>query len=155
MEFLTTVCMAAIASALFRLLVPESRYAKQISLLIACVFLLASVNAVTGAELSLGDSSYELSGSTDYIGFSGDVNKSLQKKICTDMKEKVSAILNENGIYPEQIHINVNISGLYSISITQVKLVFAEGSQAEAEKAIALLSGELPEDIELKAELKR
>ena len=155
MEFLTTVCMAAIASALFRLLVPESKYAKQISLLIACVFVLAALNAITGAELSLDDGSYELSGSTDYIGFSGDVNRSLQKKICTDMKEKVSAILGENGIYPEQIHINVNISGLYSISITQVKLVFDKGTQAEADRAIALLSGKLPEDIELKAELKR
>ena len=155
MEFLTTVCMAAIVSALFRLLVPENRFSKQISLLIACVFLLAAINAVTGAELSLDEGSYELSGSTDYIGFSGDVNKALQKKICTDMKNKVSAILNENGIYPEQIHINVNISGLYSISITQVKLVFAEGEQQQADRALQLLSGELSEDIELKAELKR
>lgn len=155
MEFLTTICMAALASALFRLLVPENRYAKQISLLIACVFILAAINAVTGAELELDSGSYELSGSTDYIGFSGDVNRSLQKKICTDMKEKITAILDENEIYPEQIHINVNISGLYSISITQVKLVFGKDGQSDADKALQLLSEELPEDIELKAELKR
>lgn len=155
MEFLTTVCMAAIASALFRLLVPESKYAKQISLLIACVFVLTAVRAVSGAELSLDSGSYELAEGADYIGFSGDVNKSLQKKICTDMKERISAILDENKIYPEQIHINVNISGLYSISITQVKLVFPEGKQAEADKALLLLSEELPEDIELITELKR
>lgn len=155
MEFLTTVCMAAIASALFRLLVPESRAAKQISLLIACVFLLVTVNAVRGAELSLDTDSYNISGDTDYIGFSGDVNRSLQKKICTDMKDKVAAILAENGIFPEQIHINVNISGLYSISITQVKLVFREGSEADAQRALSLLSAELPQDIELKTEIKR
>lgn len=155
MKFLTTVCMAAIASALFRLLLPESKFSKQISLLIACVFLLISVNAVTGAQLTLDSGSYSISGDTDYIGFSGDVNKALQKKICTDMKDKISAILAENRIYPEQIHINVNISGLYSISITQVKLVFAADSTADAQRAYSLLSEVLPQDIELVTEIKR
>ena len=71
----------AIAAALFRLLVPESKFTKQISLLIACVFVLVTINAVTGAELSPDTDQYNISGDTDYIGFSGDVNRSLQKKI--------------------------------------------------------------------------
>ncbi len=154
MQFLTTVCMAAIVSALFRLLVPESRLAKQISLLIVSVFLLAAVNAAAGAEPDFSATAGAYC-ETDYIGFSGDVNRSLQKKICTDMKEKVQILLNENGFYPEQIHINVNISGLYSISITQVKLVFTEGSDEEARLAAQLLSSELTEDIEVISQVKR
>ncbi len=155
MEFLTTVCMAAIAAALFRLLVPESKFTKQISLLIACVFVLVTINAVTGAELSPDTDQYNISGDTDYIGFSGDVNRALQKKICTDMKNEISAVLSQNDIFPEQIHINVNISGLYSISITQVKLVFPEGKEADSQRASELLSEILPQEIELKTEIKR
>ena len=56
MQFLSTVCMAAIASALFRLLVPENRFAKQISLLVAALFLLAGINAVKSADFSFEDS---------------------------------------------------------------------------------------------------
>ncbi len=155
MEFLTTVCMAAIAAALFRLLVPESKFTKQISLLVACVFVLVTINAVTGAELSPDTDQYNISGDTDYIGLSGDVNRSLQKKICTDMKNEISAVLSQNDIFPEQIHINVNISGLYSISITQVKLVFPEGKEADSQRAYELLSEILPQEIELKTEIKR
>lgn len=154
MDFLLTVCMAAIASALFRILVPENKFTKQISLLIACVFLLTAVTAISGAELDALTKAPEISASSDYIGFSGEVNKSLQKKICSDMSDKLYAILHENEIYPEQIHIGVNISGLYSISITQVKLVLSENSRDKADKALALLRAELSEDIEIKTEFK-
>ena len=154
MEFLLTVCMAAIASALFRILVPENKFTKQISLLIACVFLLAGINAVTGTELDLDISTSDAIISKDYISFSGDVNKSLQKKICGDMSDKLYDLLNKNGIYPKQIHVNVNISGLYSISITQVKLVLPETQRDKADKAYRLVSEELTGDIELKVEIK-
>lgn len=154
MDFLLTVCMAAIASALFRILVPENKFTKQISLLIACVFLLAAVTAISGAELDALTEAPEISTSSDYIGFSGEVNKSLQKKICSDMSDKLYAILHENEIYPEQIHIGVNISGLYSISITQVKLVLSEDARDKADKALALIRAELSEDIEIKTEFK-
>ena len=147
--------MAAIASALFRILVPENKFTKQISLLIACVFLLTAVTAISGAELDALTETPEISASNDYIGFSGEVNKSLQKKICSDMSDKLYAILHENEIYPEQIHIGVNISGLYSISITQVKLVFPSGREQEAQAAARLARASLSEEIEIQAYTKR
>lgn len=154
MEFLSTVCMAAIASALFRLLVPENRFAKQISLLTAGLFILAGVNAVKSADISMDKSQYSYESDAEYIGFSGDINKELQKKICGDMSDKLYSRLNSAGIYPEEIHVIVNISGLYSISITQVKLVFSEGQRSAAEAAEELLSGELPPEIELSVVLE-
>ena len=141
--------MAAIASALFRILVPENKFTKQISLLIACVFLLTAATAISGPEFGSPTEAPEISASSDYIGFSGEVNKSLQKKICSDMSDKLYAILHKNEIYPEQIHIGVNISGLYSISITQVKLVFNEGEEQTAAQALRLVRAELPEEIEV------
>lgn len=154
MQFLSTVCMAAIASALFRMLVPGDRFAKQLSLLIAGLFILAGVNAVRGSDLSIDDVRYSYEDNADYIGFSGDINRELQKKICGDMSDKLYSMLNAEGIYPDEIHIIVNISGLYSISITQVELVFDESQRSAAEAAGELLSGELPPEINVKVVVK-
>ena len=154
MEFLSSVCIAAVAAALFRMIVPENKFSKQISLLIACVFLLTGITALSGAEFDICADAYDIGVSEDYIGFSGEVNKSLQKKVCTDMSDKLYALLNENGIYPVEIHVIVNISGLYSIDITQVKLVFGAGQQAAAEAAAELLARELTEDIKVTVTVK-
>ena len=154
MEFLSSVCIAAVAAALFRMIVPENKFSKQISLLIACVFLLTGITALSGAEFDISADAYDIGVSEDYIGFSGEVNKSLQKKVCTDMSDKLYALLNENGIYPMEIHVIVNISGLYSIDITQVKLVFGAGQQAAAEAAAELLARELTEDIKVTVTVK-
>lgn len=149
MQFFSTVCMAAIASALFRMLVPENRSAKQIALLIAGLFILAGVNAFKSADLSFDKEQYSYEANADYIGFSGDINRELQKKICSDMSDKLYSLLNSAGIYPGEIHVIVNISGLYSISITQVKLVFSEDQRSAAAAAEELLAGELPPEIKV------
>lgn len=146
--------MAAIYTALFRMLVPENKYSKQISLLIAAVFLLTGITAVTGAELDLSPPEYEMSENGGYTDLTADVTANLQKKICKDMSDKLYALLGEHEIYPEEIHVIVNISGLYSINITQVKLVFGESEHAAATAAAELLSQELSEDIKITTEVK-
>ena len=70
------------------------------------------------------------------------------------MSDKIYALLNEREIYPEEIHIIVNISGLYSIDITQVELVFKSGEQAAAKAAAEILGDELSQDIAIKTEVK-
>ena len=139
-EFLATVCTAAIAVALFRMLVPESKAAKQVSLLTAAVFMLTMLTSAAGAQIDLGALS---PAAQEYTDMSEGVNRELQKRVCSQMEERVSALLHEKGYYPSQIHIIVNISGLYSISITQVRLVFAPQNAADAESARAYLAGEL------------
>lgn len=146
--------MAAIYTALFRMLVPENKYSKQISLLIAAVFLLTGITAVTGAEIDLSSPEYEMSENSGYTDLTADINANLQQKICKDMSDKLYALLGEHEIYPEEIHVIVNISGLYSINITQVKLVFSEGEHAAATAAAELLSRELSEDIKITTEVK-
>ena len=146
--------MTAVAAALFRMLVPENKAAKQVSLLIVGVFLLSAITAISGADIKLSEDIWDTGISEDYIGFSGEVNRSLQKKICGDMSKKVYTLLNENGFFPKQVHVIVNISGLYSIDITQVRLVFGKDERAAAEAAAQLLAGELSEDIEVSYELR-
>ena len=117
--------------------------------LCSLLFILAGVNALRNTAFSLDSAQYSYEDSADYIGFSGDVNRELQKKICSEMSDRVYSLLNEQGICPEEVHIAVNISGLYSISITQVELVFSEGQRSAAEAAEELLSRELPEEIRI------
>ncbi len=154
MRFLSTVCVAAICMAVFKMLIPENKFKKQLSVLIACVFLLTGITAASGAEIDLDEDSFDLGVNTDYISFSGEVNEELKKRICDDMRDKLKNLLNENEIYPDEIHIIVNISGLYSIDITQVELVFRAEEQAAATAAAELLSRELSEDIAIKTILK-
>lgn len=143
MKFLATVCVAAIVMAIFRVILPENKFKKQVSFLIAGVFLLTGISAVSGAEFDFSFENNALFESERYVQFSGDVNENLRNKICDDMSDKIYELLNEREIYPKEVHIIVNISGLYSISIRQVRLVFDAGEEAAAAAAAELLSHEL------------
>lgn len=154
MKFLSTLCIAALCSAIFRMLVPENKFSKQISLLIAGVFLLTAISAISGAELDLSAEPH-IGFAEDYgAEFSDGVNKELKRKICGEMSDKIYALLNAREIYPQEIHIAVNISGLYSIDITQVELVFKSGEQAAANAAAEILGQELPPQIAIKTDVK-
>lgn len=154
MKFLSTVCISAILIAVFRILVPENKFKKQISFLAAGVFLLSGISAISRTEFDFSLDNPELLESESFVQFSGEVNENLRKKICDDMSEKIYTLLNEHEICPKEVHIIVNISGLYSISIRQVKLVFGEGEQAAAEAAAELLSRELAGGVEIKTVLQ-
>lgn len=154
MGFLTTMCIAALSSALFRMLVPENKFSKQISMLVAGVFLLTGITALVGAKLEIDTEKYAPEAEEYGFEISSNVNEGLRKKICGEMSDKIYALLNERGIYPEEIHVVVNISSLYSIDITQVELVFERGEQAAAKAAAEVLEGELSPDIEIVTEVK-
>lgn len=153
-KFLSTVCMAAIAAEIFRLCVPGDKFAKQLSLLIACVFVLAGVSAAAGIDFDLDYVPAQPNQTGGYISLSGETDKELQRQISKEMSDRLYEILNENGIYPEEIHIITNISGLYSISITQVKLVFPKGGDSAAQRAAELLGGMLSDEIKLVTQVK-
>ena len=154
MKFLTTLCMAALSCALFRMLVPENKFSKQISLLIAGVFLLTGITALKNAEFNIDTDGYRIRFEEYGAEISSGLNEELRQRVCREMSDKIYALLNERGIYPEEIHVIVNISGLYSIDITQVELVFTGGEQAAAKEAAEFLAGELSPKIEIITEVK-
>lgn len=154
MKFLTSLCMAALSCSLFRMLVPENKFSKQISLLIAAVFLLTGITALKNADFSVDTEQYRVQFEEYGAEISSGVNEELRQRICREMSDKIYALLNERGIYPEEIHVIVNISGLYSIDITQVELVFTGGEQAAAKEAAEFLAGELSPKIEIKTEVR-
>ncbi len=147
MKFLSTVCVAAIASALFKILVPENKFSKQISLLTAGVFLLIAITAFAGIKPELDISEYENEADSAISDFSSGVNEQLKDEVCRKAEEKIRTLLAEKEIYPEQVGIIVNISGLYSIDITEIRIVLGENSAGET--AFELLRSEFPKDIKI------
>lgn len=154
MKFILTVSITAIAIAMFKILVPENKFKKQISFLTAGVFILTLISAATGETFDFSLDDYEYYESERFVQISQSVSETLRKQICDEMSDKVKTLLNENGIFPEEIHIIVNISDLYSINITQVKLVFKEDDYAAMENAVSLLEKELDGSIKISAELR-
>lgn len=146
MKFLTTLCMAALAFALFRMLIPENKLSKQLAMLIGAVFVLTGISAISGADFSNFDIS---SVQAEELNARAVIstNEELEKQICAEMSDKIYFFLSAHEISPSKINISVNISGLYSINITQVELVFDSGEQAAATAAAELLRGELPQEI--------
>lgn len=154
MRFLTTLCMAALAAALFRMLIPENKLSKQLAMLIGAVFVLTGISAISGADLSFdGDT---LSIQTEALNYRvmSSANEELERQICAEMSDKIYVFLSAHEISPSKINISVNISGLYSIDITQVELVFSSGEQAAATAAAELLRGELPQEIQIITEVE-
>lgn len=149
MQTLSTICIAAIAAAMFKILVPENKFSKQISLLTAGVFLLVGITAFSGTKLDLDISAFEEEAEGKINDFSSEVNESLRNEICEKMEEKVRYLLTQNEIYPEQIHVIVNISGLYGIDITEIRIVLEEGEEETAKTAESLLKNELSENIKI------
>ncbi len=113
--------------------------------------MLTGITAASGAEFRLDDS-VEIDENADYIRFSGEIDEKLKSEICTKTEEKLRALLEENGLFPEEVHIIVNISGLYGISISEVRLYF--GGEEDAEAARNILRNALPEDIKVTVDIK-
>lgn len=152
MKFVLTVCVATISISLFKILVPENKFKKQLSFLAAGIFILTGISAATGATFDFSLDEQDFFQSEKYVQISQSVSETLRKKICDEMSDKVRMMLNESGIFPEEIHIIVNISDLYSINITQIKLVFKEDDNMAMEKAVSLLEKELDGNIKISAE---
>ena len=150
MRVLSTICIAAIASALFKILVPENKFSKQISLLTAGVFLLVIISAFSGARLDFDMSVFQEQADDKMNDFSSEVNERLKDEICENMEEEVRGLLMQSEIYPEQIHVIVNISGLYGIDITEIRLVLREDESEEtAQTAEYVLKNRFSENIKI------
>jgi phenylpyruvate tautomerase PptA (4-oxalocrotonate tautomerase family) len=145
-EILLNISLVAIAAALFRMLVPENSFKKQISFLVACFFIMSVVSLVSGVEINLSEiEGVEFAPETKFIDFSEQTTAQRKRAIGEELSERVRDILNENGFYPSKIYVIVNISGLYSISINEIRLVLPPDS--DFVKASALVEKEVGKGI--------
>lgn len=158
-EIILNICLVAIATALFKMLVPESGFKKQISFLISCFFITAAVSFITGGNAELeqfgrdfgvifgkADTSYKI---TD---FSEQTLKEQKRAIGEQVSARVREVLEKADIFPLRIYVIVNISDNYSISINEIKLVLPPDSNLI--QASALIEKEVGSDIKVTIEVE-
>jgi len=147
-EILLNICLVAVATALFRMLVPENSFRKQIGFLTACFFITAVISLVSGREAVFGDvSGVDFGTESKFIDFSEQTTKQRKQAIGEELSGRVREVLNRNGIEPSKIYVIVNISGLYSISINEIKLVLPP--ESDFIKASAIVEKEVGEGIKV------
>jgi len=152
-ELLLNISLVAIAAALFRMLIPESSFRKQVGFLIACFFITAVISLVTGADIDFGGTDgISFSTESRITDFTGQTTAQRKRAIGEEVSGRVSELLAAHDIYPSKIYVIVNISDLYSISINEIKLVLPP--DADFGRASALVEREVGEGIQVTFEVQ-
>lgn len=140
------ICLVAVATTLYKMLVPEGSLSKQINFLITCFFLAGILQNITGSDM-FEDLRGAMVTNGTYIDFSAQISAEQKEKIAAEVSGKVREALAAHDIFPEKIYVVVNISGLYSISINEIELVLAP--DADSQKAYDIARGVVGNDIEI------
>ena len=148
-EMIVSVCIVSIATAIFRMLVPESSFKKQISFLVACFFMISLMSIFTKGNFDMDFDSPSIESSKEFLDISKKVNDKAYRTIGENLADKIRKILSENGIVAKQILINVNIPNLYSISISEVRLVFDSSEVDKANRAVEIVQEAVGEGIKV------
>jgi hypothetical protein len=131
------ICFIAVATALFRMLVPENSFKKQISFLISCFFITAVISLITNSDLDFDEfTGIEFGTESNYIDFTEQTTSARKRAIGEEVAARVRTVLEAEEIYPSKIYVIVNISGLYSISINEIVLVLLPDADFHAASVI-------------------
>lgn len=148
-EMIVSVCLVSVATAIFKMLVPENSFKKQISFLIACFFAISLMSILTKGKFEVDFSSEAFNQQNDFLDISKRVNDKAYRELGEKLADKIKILLDEEGIKTKQILINVNIPNLYSISISEVRLVFDNPQSQDAQKAKEVVQNFVGEDIKV------
>lgn len=148
------IALVAIATGIFKLLLPESTFKKQIAFLIACFFLLSCISFFKKSNWDLSDISDTFRQDGVYVDYSEEAYRLTQNEIASALAEDVGDLLAENKIPTEEIRVIIDISSSYSISIKQVRLAFALKDAGCAAFAEELVKKEVGEEIEVVVEIR-
>ena len=136
-DMLFNISMTAILTGIIKALVPDGKYEKQMRLLISVFFLVACVIFFgKGFDLSFVDEIGNIS--TGYRDYSVQVDELTVQETAKILKGNIKEVLAKEGIYPEKIYIDTNISDNDSISIIEVKLIFRKIAEIDGGKAVKL-----------------
>ena len=153
-ETLLEIALAAIATGIFKLLLPESTFKKQIAFLTACFFLLSCISFFRNNSWDFTDISDTFRQNGAYIDYSVEAYRLTQNEIAKSLAADIGDLLAENEIPAEEIRVIVDISSAYSISIKQVRLAFSLKNADYAAIAEELVKKEVGDEIEVVVEIR-
>ena len=138
-EILLNVCMTAIALCIFKMLIPENSMKKQTNFLISCFFLASLAFFFTSGKANFGVTadSFEFSlEDSAYSDFSESYAESQKRAFERELRANLERVLKENQINVKEIHVSVNISDKFSISINEIRLVLVTQEQGLCEEEL-------------------
>lgn len=143
-----TICFIALITGLFKMLVPQNNFKAQISFLIACFFAVNVISCVGNADFDL---SVDFSGeSIPIVDFTEVVSDEAKRRVNKATQKEVLLWLSLYDIDTENISVIVHISGMYSISINEIELVFSDDTDTKTlEKAVGIVQEKVGEDIKV------
>ena len=153
-ETILEIALAAIATGIFKLLLPDSSFKKQIAFLTACFFLLSCISFFRNNDWDFSEISDTFRQEGAYVDYSVEAYRLTQNEIAQALAEDMGDLLSENEIPVQEIRVIVDISSSYSISIKQVRLAFSLKDADYAAFAEELVKKEVGDDIEVIVEIR-
>lgn len=151
-ELVTTLCLAGIGLAIYKMMVPSGTYEKQIRVLVSLVFILGVISPFARGEISIPVSANnELIESIEYARIEEQANSYLKSHFTTNLESALIKVLEEKGIAVDKISVNVDISEEYSISINEVRVLISNNADTGAVKAAIIK--EVGEDTEIQVDI--
>ena len=151
-ELVTTLCLAGIGLAIYKMMVPSGTYEKQIRVLVSLVFILGVISPFARGEISIPVSANnELIESIEYARIEEQANSYLKSHFTTNLESALIKVLEEKGSAVDKISVNVDISEEYSISINEVRVLISNNADTGAVKAAIIK--EVGEDTEIQVDI--
>ena len=151
-ELVTTLCLAGIGLAIYKMMVPSGTYEKQIRVLVSLVFILGVISPFARGEISIPVSANnELIESIEYARIEEQANSYLKSHFTTNLESALIKVLEEKGVAVDKISVNVDISEEYSISINEVRVLISNNADTGAVKAT--IKKEVGEDTEIQVDI--
>lgn len=150
-DSLLSICVAAIITSVFRMLVPDERAGKQIRLIISCFFIVTVVNLLGNFDgFDSVKEIFEIE--TNYNDYTVVYEKQTADETANALRKRIYSELEKEKIYPEKIYIDINISENDSISISKIRLVFTDKNSHSAERAVKITTECTGNEIEVVTE---
>lgn len=141
----------AVVMNIFESIYPSEKYAKQMRIFFALIFVLTLSKPLLGCIEKLADTSESIDVINDNISDSSDKTLDYFKRsIERNISGRLSDILAENDIDVKEIKTSINISENGSISINEVKI--AAENAAQGAEAIDIVKREIGESTFVKIE---
>lgn len=153
-EMVLSVSLVAIAAGLFRMLIPDSTFKKQIAFLVACFFAVSAINIFKNGSVDVSALSEAMRQEGVYTDFSAQEYELTQTEIAQRLSDGLKEKLAKEEIYPENIFVIVDISGSFSISIIEIRLVFSAEQAELAPIAEKKVTEEVGDEIKVVSEIK-
>ncbi|NMB29898.1 MAG: hypothetical protein GX988_00435 [Clostridiales bacterium] len=151
-ELITTLCLAGIGLAIYKMMIPSGTYEKQIRVLVSLVFILGIISPFARGEISFPVSATgELVESVEYARIEEQANSYLKSHFTMNLETSLVKSLEEKGIEVDKILVNVDISKEYSISINEVRVLISNKADTGAVKAA--IKKEVGEDTEIQVDI--